>query len=118
LAYLYSQTASDKETLAKASQLCGQALSLQPENPQFLDTAAWVAYKQGDFAGAWNYCQDALANSDKAVHSLHAAMILRGLGEKELALNYLNSALESNTNKLDEKTYSEAVNLKKEWATD
>jgi tetratricopeptide (TPR) repeat protein len=116
LAYLYAESSTDKETLAKAAKLVEEALIQDPDNPGFLDTAAWVAYEQGDLESAWNYAQDALANSNRSLHLLHAAIILNARGEREQALNYLNNAVESKSDSLGKRALEQANRLKKEWA--
>jgi tetratricopeptide (TPR) repeat protein len=116
LAYLYAESTTDKETLAKASKLIEEALIQNPDNPFFLDTAAWVAYKQGDLESAWNYAQDAGVFSERALHSLHTAVILDARGEREQALKYLNDALEGKSDRLDRKALEAANRLKKEWS--
>jgi len=116
LAYLYAESTTDKEMLAKAAKLIQDAVTQNPDNPGFLDTAAWVAYKQGDLENAWNYAQDARAYSGRALHCLHAAVILDARGEREQALKYLNDALESKSDRLDRKALEAANRLKKEWS--
>ncbi len=87
LAYLYAEHASDRNMLAEGSKLMVQALAQEPENPNLLDTSAWLAYRQGDLDGAWRYVQDAQARSPQsAVHHLHAAEILHARGEKEYGI--------------------------------
>ena len=113
LAYLYAEHATDKNTLAEAGKLSAQALAQEPENPALLDTAAWLAYKQGDLEGAWKNIQDALVRAPQAgVHNLHAAIILHARGEKEQALEVLNKALSL---PMDAKSKQEAEALKQEW---
>jgi tetratricopeptide (TPR) repeat protein len=113
LAYLYAEHATDKNTLAEASKLSAQALAQEPENPNILDTAAWLAYKQGELDAAWKNIQDALARAPQAgVHTLHAAIILHARGEREQALEVLNKALSL---PLDPRSKQEAEALKQEW---
>ena len=113
LAYLFAEHRTDKDTLAEASKLAAQALAQEPENPSLLDTAAWVAYKQGDYEAAWKYAQDSLVRAPEAgVHNLHAAIILDARGEKEQALDYLNKALAA---QMDPKSKERAEALKQEW---
>jgi len=113
LAYLYAEHRVGEADLVEAGKLVAQALAREPENPTFLDTAAWVAYKQGDFDTAWKYIQDALIRDPKAgVHNLHAAIILHARGEKEQAIERLDASL---TTRLDLKSRKLAENLKQEW---
>jgi tetratricopeptide (TPR) repeat protein len=112
LAYLLAETLTDKEKLAKAAELAGQALTKEPNSPNFLDTAAWVAYKQGDLESAWDFIQDAMMHGESPLHDLHAAIISNERGDREQAVEYLNKALKG---KLDKKSSDKATELKKEW---
>jgi tetratricopeptide (TPR) repeat protein len=113
MAYLYAGYSTDEAALAKAADLVLRALAMQPENPNFLDTAAWVAYKQGDLNSAWSYIlQIDPSLSVEGVHNLHAALILEGLGHKEPVMEYLRKALQQ---KMDQKSRDKALALKKEW---
>lgn len=113
LAYLFAEHRTDKESLAEAGKLAAQAIAQEPENPSLLDTAAWVAYKQGDYEAAWKYAQDSLVRAPEAgVHNLHAAIILEARGEKAQALEYLNKALVA---PMDPKSKERAEALKEEW---
>src|SRR5208337_4169135 len=53
LAYLYVEYMKGPNDLDKAADLAAQALAKQPQNPVFMDTAAWIAYKQGNLDSAW-----------------------------------------------------------------
>lgn len=113
LAYLYAEHRTDKETLAEAGKLAAQALAQEPENPSLLDTAAWLAYRQGDYEAAWKYAQEALDKApETGVHNLHAAIILHARGEKEEALDHLQRSL---TAQMDHKHRQQAETLKLEW---
>ena len=95
IAYFYAEHSFGKEKLKKARRLIAQALSRSPDNPDFLDTAAWIEYKLKNFNIAWAYIQDAVRNSNKDIIYLHTAMIAYKLGEKEEAEKYLNIAIQS-----------------------
>lgn len=113
LAYLYAEHRTDRETLAEAGKLAAQALAQEPENPTLLDTAAWLAYRQGDYEAAWKYAQDALGRApETGVHNLHAAIILHARGQKEDALDHLQRSL---TAQMDHKHRQQAETLKLEW---
>ena len=116
LAYLYAESTKDKVKLAKAAEFIKDALIQKPDDPQFLDTAAWVAYKQGDLQNAWVYARDAMTGGGRAVYSFHAALILKARGEKKQALKYLDEAIASKSEKLDKKTLESANQMKKEWS--
>ncbi len=114
LAYLYAEQAADQATLTKAAGLVAQSLGKDEANPSYLDTAAWVAYKQGDLDSAWKYIRDALARDpDQGAHNLHAAMIAFERGDKAQASDYLHRALQL---ELDQKSQTMALALRQEWA--
>src|SRR5208337_506459 len=76
LAYLYAEYRTDPRDLEKAANLAAQVIARQPDNPAFLDTAAWVSFKQGDLDAAWYRIQTALSlRPDAGTLNLHAAMI-------------------------------------------
>jgi tetratricopeptide (TPR) repeat protein len=113
LAYLYAEHSTDPEMLAEAAQLAANALSQQPENANFLDTAAWIAYKQGDNEQAWSHIQEALIRSpDDGPHNLHAAIIAHKRGDMQQALYYLDK---TGSQGLDKKLAEKARALKEEW---
>ncbi len=114
LAYLYAEHSRDKAELAKASDLAARALAQDPENPGFLDTFGWIAYKSGDPGTALNYIQNALfKDPNEGLHHVHAALIHHDLGESRKALEHLDKALQQ---KLDDGTKARVLSLKSEWA--
>ncbi|MHC1729286.1 MAG: tetratricopeptide repeat protein [Syntrophobacteraceae bacterium] len=111
LAYLYAEHRTKPGDLEKASNLAAQAVAKEPENPLYLDTAAWVAFKQGNLEAAWYRIQTALTiRPDFGVSNLHAAEIAKAKGDRDLALKYVRKALEQN---LDPASQGQAMNLKK-----
>jgi tetratricopeptide (TPR) repeat protein len=113
LAYLYAEHGTDAQALQKAADLMAKALARQPENPFFLDTAAWVAYMRGELDAAWYNMQSALARTPaEGLHCLHAAVILHARGEGKLSLEYLDKVLQQKT---DPKLQERARDLRKEW---
>ena len=112
LAYLYAEYRTDPKDLEKAANLAAQAIAGQPDNPAFLDTAAWVSFKQGDLEAAWYRIQTALSlRPDAGSLNLHAAMIAKTRGEKQEASRYLEKALQENLDSVSRKT---ALDLKKQ----
>jgi tetratricopeptide (TPR) repeat protein len=112
LAYLYAEYRTDPKDLAKAANLAAQVIAKQPDNPAFLDTAAWVSFKQGDLVAAWYRIQNALSlRPDAGPLNLHAAMIAKTKGEMQDASRYLDKALKEN---LDAASRKMALDLKKQ----
>jgi tetratricopeptide (TPR) repeat protein len=112
LAYLYAEYRTDPRDLEKAANLAAQAIVRQPDNPAFLDTAAWVSYKQGDRDAAWYRIQTALSlRPDLGTLNLHAAVIAKTRGEMHDASRYLEKALQENLDSVSRKT---ALDLKKQ----
>jgi len=81
--YLGYALADRGESLPEADKLISAALSNDPENPAYLDSRAWLRYRQGRF-------HEALADVDKALSSgeddltlkIHRARILEALGRR------------------------------------
>ncbi len=112
LAYLYAEYRTDPGDLGKAANLAAQAIAKQPDNPAFLDTSAWVSFKQGDIDAAWYRIQTALSlRPDAGSLNLHAAMIAKTRGETHEASHYLEKALQENLDSVSRKT---ALDLKKQ----
>ena len=115
LAYLYAEHFAEKKKLEQAADMVMQALALKPEAPNLLDTAAWIAYKQGKLNVAWNYLEDALdKGGQNAVIHLHAAIVARELGKNDIAWNHLEKAIQQ---KLDQRVRERAIKLKKQWSS-
>ena len=112
LAYLYAQYSTDPKVLEKAAKLAAEAVAGQPHNAVFLDTAAWVSYKQGNLDAAWSGIQSALLlNPDAGALNLHAAVIAQKKGKMQEAKSYLDKALRENLDSLSRKA---ALDLKKQ----
>ncbi len=113
LAYLYAEHLASKPNLAKAMELVHRALEMQPDNPSYLDTLAWIYFKQGEHGLAWDTLHTALLISpDAGVHNLHAAIILKELGRNEEANAHLDRVLQQ---KLDADSAQKAADLKMKW---
>ncbi len=52
----------DNENLSKAERMSGKAVAADPKNPAYLDTYAWIYFKQGDYLLAQMYIEQAFAN--------------------------------------------------------
>ena len=78
--------------LSRAERMARRAVEVQPENPHFLDTLAWVLFHRGDLAEAEQLLQTALriidasqSNASRKVLKTHYAEVLRRLGQAEAA---------------------------------
>ena len=74
------------EKLDRAKEMSGKLIKQFPNNDTYLDTYAWVLYKQKDYAGARQYLEKALLTSKDATVIEHYGDVLFQLGEKEKAL--------------------------------
>lgn len=96
----YSYELAEKETnLQFALELAKQANELEKNNPYYLDTYAWILYKQKDYINAKIWIEKAIncgGNNDIEIME-HYAHILEQLGENNLLkdcyqhINYLKS---------------------------
>lgn len=112
LAYFYAQYSADPKVLKKAAKLATEALAGQPQNAVFLDTAAWVAYRQGDLGAAWSRIRSALLlKPDDGSMNLHAAQIAQKQGNLQEAKTYLKKALKESLDSISRKT---ALDLEKQ----
>ncbi len=113
VAFLLAERRSNPKDLVMASELITKALAKEPQNPAFLDTAAWISYKHGNVENAWEQLQRASAQQpDIGSITYHLAIVAHAKGDKRLALEYLDKALQQ---KIDAVTREAALKLKKEW---
>ncbi|MCI5057723.1 MAG: tetratricopeptide repeat protein, partial [Flavobacteriales bacterium] len=84
------------EHLEKAARMSKRTLDLEPGSSTFLDTYAWILYKQGKYEDAKIYLEKALetGGGQSAVVVEHYGDILFKLGEKIKALENWNKAKE------------------------
>ncbi len=95
LAFMYSEYRTDKKILKKASEYAAKAVQKDEDNPQFLDTAAWIEYKSGNFEKARGFIDRAIGAADKdSIILYHAGRIHAEIGEKKRAKEYLSKAME------------------------
>ena len=76
-----------------AEKLVGKALSAEPDNPAYLDSMAWIRYRQGRYAEALSeMCKvlenDGLSQDPEGEISEHLAAILKALGYDATAEYY------------------------------
>lgn len=77
----------------------GRARAAYERRPsiQAADVLAWALYRNGNYAGAWHFSQEALrlGTRDALLH-YHAGMIAYALGDQEAARKHLHAALAIN----------------------
>lgn len=113
LAYLLADRSTDPKVLERAAEMAARAVTAVPENPNFLDTVAWVAFKRGQLDLAWGQILASLALApDPPAHTLHAAIIAHARGDHQTAGEHLKKALEQEA---DPATREQAEKLKMEW---
>ncbi len=85
-----------KEKLEKAKEMSLRSNQLIPNDANLLDTYAWILYQLGDFDGAKQWQEKALAADMKASAVIleHYGDILFQLGQTDEAINYWKQALE------------------------
>jgi Tfp pilus assembly protein PilF len=93
--YAYFLSEENRE-LDKAEQMSKRTIEAEPDNATYLDTYAWILYRQERYEEAMQYMERALAADSVASDVLyeHAGDICYKLGNVERALNYWKQALE------------------------
>lgn len=78
-----------EENLERAEELSALANEIEPNQPNYEDTYAWILYKQGKFIAAKEWLEKAILNGgDKN------AVILEHLGDVHAKLNNIDKAVE------------------------
>lgn len=87
--------AVDEVDLDRAEELSRKTIDMEPENPSWLDTYAWVLFKKRDYAKAMEYIDKAVAAStDPSAEVLeHAGDIHFMNGDPDGAVEYWEKAL-------------------------
>jgi Tfp pilus assembly protein PilF len=87
----------ENENLDKAAEMSAKCVQLEPGNSTYLDTYAWVLYKQQNYTLAKFYIEKAIANltEDNGEVFDHYGDILYKTGEKEKAMDWWKKALET-----------------------
>lgn len=104
-----------KQDLAKAERMSALTVKMEPENATYIDTYAWIFFKQGNFPLAKLYIERAIANdkTNSAELADHYGDILYFSGEAEKAVEQWIKAKEAGKNtptvlkKIAGKTYFE-----------
>lgn len=83
------------EKLDKALEMSTHLVEINPSSPTFIDTHAWVLYKNGKLDEALKFMDDAIAkDATNAVYYDHRGDIKFSLGKKDEALMDWEKALE------------------------
>jgi tetratricopeptide (TPR) repeat protein len=100
--YSYYLTLSNQR-LEEAERMSSKTLAVEPNNPTFLDTYAWVLFKRGDYSLAKFYMRSAVEKDKEPSGVLydHYGDILFMNNEKEEAVKMWRKALELNDGKDD-----------------
>jgi len=77
--YAYYLSVENKE-LDKAAQMSYKTIKAEPRNASYLDTYAWILFRQERYAEAKIYIDQALAN-DTVAHSQPSAVVLEHAGD-------------------------------------
>ncbi|MHC4423897.1 MAG: tetratricopeptide repeat protein, partial [Planctomycetota bacterium] len=107
LAYMLAE---NNERLAEALEYAKRALEARPNNPSFLDTYAYVLYKNGKLPEADEFLQAAIQQYEQNKISVpgeiyeHLGTIKEKLGAQSEALAAYKQALEAGADELSEAT--------------
>ncbi|EFI35136.1 Tetratricopeptide TPR_2 repeat protein [Desulfonatronospira thiodismutans ASO3-1] len=95
LNYVGYTLADQDRDLDRAMILIKRALELDPGNGYYIDSLAWVYYRQGSYEKAWEEILAAVEQvDDEAVIWEHYGDIAKALGKREHALHGYEKALE------------------------
>lgn len=93
----------DGEDLKRAEEMSARAVKAEPKNSTYLDTYAWVLYKQERYVEAKIYIDQALRNDSDSVLSAdileHAGDIYLRAGDTKTAIKMWQQALENGGDK-------------------
>ncbi|MBQ9230294.1 MAG: tetratricopeptide repeat protein [Prevotella sp.] len=112
----YAYYLSEKEIhLEKAEQMSYRAIKAEPKNATFLDTYAWILFKQSRYAEAKIYIDQTLqCDSDSSAVLLeHAGDIYYHAGDKERAVVLWQQALEKSSDNSEVKDERKQVLTRK-----
>ncbi len=110
--YAYYLSVEDKD-LTKAEQMSYRTIQAEPSNSTYLDTFAWILFKQGRYSEALQYIDMAISNdsTESAVIIEHAGDIHAVNGDIEKAVDFWQKALEKGAE--DEALIKRKIKLKK-----
>ena len=99
-AYLISEISNDSTLLAEAEAMSFKTITAEPENPTYLDTYAWILYKQQNYKKAKEYIDRALSLTEESGEEftvdyyIHAGDIYFWNQLPEKALEFWEKALQ------------------------
>lgn len=94
-AYYITLHEEEEKRLSDALDMAKRALALEPENPSYLDTLAWIYFKTGNSAAAKEYIEQALdAGAQGAEVYEHMGDIQQSTGNHSEAIYWWRKALE------------------------
>lgn len=87
-----------KRRLCKAEKMSRITVEQQPDNATYLDTYGWILFLRGKAAKAKPYFKRAMiyGGKDSAVVLMHYSLVLKALGENDLATYYKTLAESKN----------------------
>jgi tetratricopeptide (TPR) repeat protein len=88
-----------KTNLERAKQMSAYSNKLEPGNPSFLDTYAWILFQMNDFTNAKEWQEKAMKADSSGSGTIleHYGDILFRLGNKDEAIKYWKEAKEKGT---------------------
>lgn len=98
--------------MQKAEEYLRKAVKLQPENPAYLDSLAWLCYKKGEMKEALSLIKKSLSNDldpADAVISDHAGDIFAANGDMKNAVKYWQNALSVYSTELKPETVQKKI---------
>jgi tetratricopeptide (TPR) repeat protein len=88
----------DGGDMKKAEEMSARTIKAEPKNATYLDTYAWILYREHRYAEARIYIDQALANDTDSTTSadvlMHAGEIYFSNGMKPQAVDYLQQAID------------------------
>ena len=105
----------DKEQLDKAERMSLKCIQMQPKNPTYIDTYAWVFFQRGNYSLAKFYIESALSYGEENNPEIleHYGDILYKTGNKDKAVEQWEKALEMKKKAIDDATVDTTLLEKK-----
>ncbi|MGL4293399.1 MAG: tetratricopeptide repeat protein [Bacteroidales bacterium] len=109
----------DKSDLSKAERMAAQVVKLEPNNPTYLDTYAWIFFQQGNYMLAKFYINSAISKEKTPSSDIleHYGDILYMDGDPEAALIQWKKALEAAKTQVPPRDKKELARLKRKIET-